>query len=74
MARALERDGLVERRADPNDARATLIFLTDRAKKLRPVAEQVLAELDARVAETVSARARASLKTALKQIVELDRA
>src|SRR2546426_4519125 len=43
MARALERDGLIERRVDPSDARATLIFLTGRANQLRPVAEQVLA-------------------------------
>jgi len=73
MARALERDGLVERRADPSDARATLIFLTARAKRLHPVAEQVLAELDARVAEALSAQARASLKAALGLIADLDR-
>ena len=73
MARALERDGLVERRADPSDARATRIFLTERARELQPVAEKVLGELDARVAETVSSRARASLKAALRQIADLDR-
>jgi DNA-binding MarR family transcriptional regulator len=72
MARALERDGLVERRSDPADARATLIFLTGRAQRLRPTAEQVLAELDARVARTLSAGARDSLKEGLKQIAALN--
>jgi DNA-binding MarR family transcriptional regulator len=72
MARALERDGLVERRVDPSDARATLLFLTDRARRLRPVVERVLGELDARVAEALSARARASLKRSLKALTDLD--
>ena len=73
MARALERDGLVERRADPSDARATRLFLTDRARQLQPVAERVLEELDGQVAETLPARARASLKPALREIADLDR-
>jgi DNA-binding MarR family transcriptional regulator len=72
MARALERDGLVERRVDPSDARATLLFLTDRARRLRPVVERVLGELDARVAEALPARARASLKRSLKALTDLD--
>jgi hypothetical protein len=49
-----------------------LIFLTGRAQKLRPIAEQVLAELDAHVARTLSARARNSLKEGLKQIAALN--
>jgi MarR family transcriptional regulator, organic hydroperoxide resistance regulator len=73
MARALERDGLVERRTDPADARATRLFLTERAQQLRPVAEQVVAELDARVAAALPVRARTSLKRALQRIAELDR-
>jgi DNA-binding MarR family transcriptional regulator len=72
MARALERDGLIERRVDPTDARATLVFLTGRATQLRPVAEQVLAQLDADVASALPARVHTSLKGALQRIVELD--
>jgi DNA-binding MarR family transcriptional regulator len=72
MARALERDGLVERRADPSDGRATLIFLTERARRLRPVAEEVLDELDARVGEVLSTREQASLKTALRKIADVE--
>ena len=73
MARALERDGLVERRADPSDARATCLFLTDRAHKLQPVAERVLEELEARLADELPVRARTSLKGALRRIADLDR-
>src|SRR5437879_224917 len=58
MARALERDGLVERRVDQSDARATQIFLTERARELRPVAEQALKEVDALVGSALSAQAR----------------
>src|SRR3954451_14428388 len=49
MTRALERDGLVERRPDVEDARATRIYLTARAARLRPVAERVIRELEAAV-------------------------
>ena len=73
MARALERDGLIERHTDPTDARATLIFLTQRAHQLQPVAEHVLAQLDAHVDGTLPARIRTSLKGALRQIADLDR-
>src|SRR5215211_876943 len=46
MMRRLERDGLVERRPDPSDARATQIFLTRRSRRFAPVAADVLRELD----------------------------
>src|ERR671922_3121304 len=39
MVRLLERDGLVERQPDPADGRASLLFLTPRARSLRPIAE-----------------------------------
>jgi len=74
MARALERDGLVERRVDQSDARATQIFLTERARELRPVAEQVLNDVEALVAAALPAHAKETLKTSLRQIANLDRA
>ncbi len=73
MTRALERDGLVERRLDPSDARATQIFLTERARELRPVAEQVLNEVEALATAPLTAHARETLKTSLRQIANLDR-
>lgn len=62
MVRLLERDGLVERRADPSDGRASLVFLTERALGFRPVAEAALAELDRLVVRTLSARGRDELQ------------
>src|SRR5919201_1742496 len=70
MARALERDGLIERRPDPDDARATRLFLTDRARELRPAAERILADLDARVAAATGAPSQASLKRTLRRLVD----
>jgi DNA-binding MarR family transcriptional regulator len=70
MARALERAGLVERRADPEDARATRIYLTRRAHEFRPVAVRVLAELDELAAQTLALQMRA-LKSALQKLIDL---
>ena len=42
LVRRLERDGLVERRPDPADARASLITLSTRSRAFRPVAEGIL--------------------------------
>lgn len=71
MARALERDGLIERRPDRSDARATLICLTPRAREFRPVAEGILARLDERVAAATGPRNRAALVRALRTIMAL---
>ncbi|HEV7132123.1 MAG TPA: MarR family transcriptional regulator [Gaiellaceae bacterium] len=71
LARALERDGLVERVIDPTDARATLLYLTDRARELEPVAEQIVAGLGARVTETLTDRERMVLQAALREIADL---
>lgn len=46
MVRLLEREKLVERRTDPEDARAGRVFLTPKSQQFRTVAEQVLSELD----------------------------
>src|SRR5919107_3422559 len=41
MVPLLERDGLVERRADPDDGRASRIYLTARSKRFANVAAEV---------------------------------
>ena len=46
LVRRAERDRLVERRTDPEDARASLVFLTPRSRAFEPVAETVLRDLD----------------------------
>ena len=71
MTRALERDGLVERRIDDSDARATRIFLTERAREFRPVAEQVVNELEALIGAALPERASQTLKRSLRQIASL---
>jgi len=73
MARALERAGLIERRLDPTDARATLVFLSRRAREVRPVIEGVVAALDAHVASVLQPRTSSNLTRALKAIADLDR-
>ena len=72
MVRLLERDGLVERRPDPSDGRATVIVLTARGLGFRPVAEAVLAEMEM-LARTVLADAQIPrLKAALRALIGLD--
>ena len=70
MARALERAGLVERRGDPEDGRATRLYLTARARAFRPVAEEILADLDERAAARLRI-GRSTLELALRSLLEL---
>lgn len=72
MARALEGDGLIERRPDPSDARATLVYLTPRARDLRPVARRILARLEKRVAAATGSRGRAELGRGLRAIMAME--
>ena len=71
MVRLLERDGLVERRADPSDGRAALVFLTERARSFHPVAEATLTELDRLVAGTLSTETRDDVQAALRVLADL---
>ena len=72
MVRLLERDGLVTRKPDPADGRAALIHLTKRARDFRPVAEEVLGNLEARVAERLTKKQATVLKSALRKgVIEL---
>jgi DNA-binding MarR family transcriptional regulator len=71
MVRLLERDGLVERRADPSDGRASLVFLIERARSFRPVAEATLAELERLVVGSLSKRVRDEVQDALRVLADL---
>jgi DNA-binding MarR family transcriptional regulator len=71
MVRLLERDGLVERRADSSDGRASLVFLTERGRSFRPVAEETLAKLDRLVVRTLTARGRDDVQAALRVLADL---
>ena len=72
LARLLERDGLVTRRPDDTDARATRVFLTQRASAFAPVAEDVLAslatELETVLGPTRVRRLQRVLSTVIEQL------
>jgi DNA-binding MarR family transcriptional regulator len=74
LIRRLERAGLVERRDDPRDGRAALIFLTERSRSFEPVAEATLQMLDVLVRKRLGVDQLATLKDALRQVTELARA
>ena len=68
----LERDGLVERRTDPSDGRASLIFLTARSRAFEPVAVAVLGELDGLVRGRLEPERVEELKKSLRELTALD--
>ena len=68
LVRRLERDGLVERRPDPADARASLISLSSRSQAFRPVAEATLRRLDADARERLGAGRVEELRRALGEL------
>ena len=71
LVRLCERDGLVLRTTDPSDGRAFRIQLTDRAHAFKPVADEILAELDAKVLTTLGIRRQQTLVHALKGVIDL---
>jgi DNA-binding MarR family transcriptional regulator len=71
MVRLLERDGLVRRRQDPADGRATLVELTAKAHAFRPVAERALAELDKLVRTFLTPTDLSRLKADLRGVIAL---
>ena len=71
MIRLLEREGLVRRETDPDDGRALRVFLTERSRGFRPVAEDVLRELDELMTRSLGARRTRQLAIDLKEISEL---
>jgi DNA-binding MarR family transcriptional regulator len=68
LVRLCERDGLVERRADPDDRRATRVHLTAKARRFEPVAERVLARLHDETKRSLGNRRLAELRRSLKEL------
>jgi DNA-binding MarR family transcriptional regulator len=66
MVRLCERDGLVARRPDPNDGRATRVHLTAKARRFQPAAERVLAGVERSVISKLGERRLAELRRSLK--------
>ena len=68
----LEKQGYLERRPDPSDRRARLVFLTEPGKAVRPVAVKAGREVERRWAELTSKedveQLRESLQTLLAKL------
>jgi DNA-binding MarR family transcriptional regulator len=71
LVRRLEHDGLVERRPDPVDARATLVFLTERSRAVEPAAAAALAELDRLARERLGSERADALGSDLRALLGL---
>jgi DNA-binding MarR family transcriptional regulator len=71
LVRLCERDGLVERRPDPADRRATCVHLTAKARRFQPVAERVLAQLEHATNRSIGAARLAELRRTLKDLGEI---
>jgi DNA-binding MarR family transcriptional regulator len=68
MVRLCEREGLVERRPDPDDGRATRVHLTAKARHFQPAAERVLACLERDARRSLGEPRLAELLRSLKEL------
>jgi DNA-binding MarR family transcriptional regulator len=66
-----EQAGLVERRRDAADGRASVVRLTARGQRFQAVAMQVLDDLDRELRDALGPRNRDALVNALKGVMEL---
>ena len=71
LVRQMERDGLVRREPDPEDGRAFVVTLTPRAEEARVASEELLRDLDARVAEHLTRRTTETVRQALRRLMEM---
>ncbi len=62
MLQRLERGGLIERRADPVDARGQLVYATPRSKLLESVVRRAWASLDEMLIDSLGAADAAKLQ------------
>jgi DNA-binding MarR family transcriptional regulator len=65
----LEGLGYVERRPDPADRRAKLIFPTERGLTLTRLADEVVAEIEARHSSEIGARTYSQFRDVLRAVV-----
>jgi DNA-binding MarR family transcriptional regulator len=66
MVRLCEREGLVERRSDLDDRRATRVHLTEKARRFEPIAESVLVRLERETRRAVGEQRLELLRGALR--------
>ncbi len=65
----LERLGYIERRPDPNDRRARLVFLTERGRGVRPIAVATGRLVDQRWSDIAGSQEIEGLKQALQLVL-----
>ena len=65
----LEKLGYLERRPDPNDRRARLVFLTERGKQVRPVALKAGREVERQWAKATSPKEIEELRESLQTLL-----
>jgi DNA-binding MarR family transcriptional regulator len=68
LVRLCERAGLVERRPDPDDGRATRVHLTAKARRFQPAAERVLGRLQRDAERSLGERRLAELRRSLRKL------
>ncbi len=66
----LEHIGYVERRPDPRDRRSQLVFLTERGKRVRPVAVEAGKRVERRWADLTSSQEIESLRGTLQRLLD----
>jgi DNA-binding MarR family transcriptional regulator len=72
MIRLLEERGLVERRPDVDDRRASRIYLTDRSRAFFPVAQRVLRDMNERVESRLTPGDLQVIHQALRELMNFD--
>jgi DNA-binding MarR family transcriptional regulator len=71
IVRLVERDGLVERRADEHDRRAMRVHLTAKGRRFKPVAARVLTELNGLADGALGERSVSATERALAELANL---
>lgn len=66
----LEKAGYVERRPDPNDRRARLVYLTDRGAAIRPVGSAAGREVEKTWARLIGSKKLQELRTLLEELLD----
>jgi DNA-binding MarR family transcriptional regulator len=65
----MERDGLIERRADPNDGRSSLVSLSAKARRKADLVMQAITEVNAGTLEALTPAERAAYLDSLAKII-----
>lgn len=72
MVRLMEERGLVDRRPDPDDRRASRIYLTERSRAFLAVAQQVLRDMNDRISSLLTPEELQALRRSLQELMNLD--